>query len=320
MRRRRRVSTGRSRYGAVAPPSGTADVLVSIRIPRDVATARRRVAYVSPGTASMAITVGGQTTTALCPAPATTCSASVAAPLGMQTFSIGLYDSASALLSSGSASVTIVANTVNAVNLTFDGVVASLGLSLTTTSLAVGVAGSTTLNVVAQDADGYQIVQPGFYTQPIVVSTVPALPPASTISGATTFGAIPANATALAITYTAARCRRRSPSSHSRRRHRDAGNVDVPRRRHVIGGAECVAVYERAVDLDRDDLRIELRRTIYRQRARLQRNRHDQLRGKRAIHRHREWCWFVYRRRSRHARRDRQCHHQRSDHHDRGLR
>lgn len=185
-----------------APSSDTADVLVSIRIPRDSAAARRRVQYVSAGTASMAVTVGGQTTTAACPAPATTCSASVAAPLGMQTLSIGLYDGASLLLSSGSATVTIVANTVNAVNLTFDGVVASIGLSLSTASLPVGAAASTMLTVVPKDADGYTIVQPGNYTQPIVVTTVPALPPALSIAGATTFSAIPAGTTLLAINYT----------------------------------------------------------------------------------------------------------------------
>ena len=153
-------------------------------------------------TASISATVGGITASAPCVTPATTCSVDIAAPLGSDTFSISLFDPSLVLLSTGSTTVTIVANIVNTIPVTFDGVVASLNVSLSPTSITVGAAASTTLSIVAQDADGYTIIQPGNYTQPIAVTSAPILPAGLSFGSATTITAIPASTTMIPINYT----------------------------------------------------------------------------------------------------------------------
>ncbi|HTU70890.1 MAG TPA: hypothetical protein VMF11_11290 [Candidatus Baltobacteraceae bacterium] len=127
------------------------------------ASARRVPNYVSASTKSASIAVGSaMPTTVNCTA---TCSGTVSAPVGSDTFTVNLYDATNGtgnVLSTGALTQTIVANTANSVNVTFNGVVASLSIVLG----ASGTAGTPALipvSVNALDADGNTIVGPGVY-------------------------------------------------------------------------------------------------------------------------------------------------------------
>jgi hypothetical protein len=159
---------------ATPGPSSTSSpqsvsVAFKIQLPTAQGAAKRRnPQYVSTKTASAAITVtpsggsAGSPTVINC--GTTTCSGTVQAAVGSDTFAVNLYDAANGggnLLSTGSATQTIVANTANSVNVTFNGVVASL--TLTAPQVTPGTAGTATIAFAALDADGETIVGPGDY-------------------------------------------------------------------------------------------------------------------------------------------------------------
>ena len=149
------------------------------------AAARRVPDYVSASTKSATIAVGSATaTTVNC---TTTCSGTVSAPVGSETFAVNLYDAANGsgnLLSTGTVTQTIVANTANSVNLTFNGVVASLSIALSE-SVTSGTAATVGVAVDALDADGNTIVGPGIYVDASGTPVTIALSDSDT-SGATT--------------------------------------------------------------------------------------------------------------------------------------
>ena len=164
-------STGFAQLPVAQPPapngSATQSVAVrfSIAIPTpSPATARRQPAYVSSSTQSASIAVNGGTPTVVnC---TTTCSGTIDAAVGSDTFAVNLYDATNGggnLLSTGSLTQTIVADQANNVNVTFNGVVKSLAVSLSTTHVTPGTAGSVGVTVTALDADGNTIVGPGVY-------------------------------------------------------------------------------------------------------------------------------------------------------------
>ena len=145
----------------------TQEAVVSFNIVVPTATgahARRVPNYVSASTKSATIAVGGATpTTVNCTA---VCSGTVSAPVGSDTFTVNLYDASNGagnLLSTGTLTQTIVAGQANTVNVTFNGVVASLALSFASPTVTPGTAGSVGVTVNALDADGNVIVGPGVY-------------------------------------------------------------------------------------------------------------------------------------------------------------
>ena len=157
----------------------TQEVTVSFNIVVPTAAgahARRVPNYVSASTKSATIAVGSATpTTVNCTA---VCSGTVSAPVGSDTFAVNLYDAtngAGNLLSTGTLTQTIVANQANAVNVTFNGVVASLALSLASPTVTPGTAGSVGVTVNALDADGNVIVGPGVYVNASANSVTIAL-------------------------------------------------------------------------------------------------------------------------------------------------
>jgi hypothetical protein len=197
---------GGSPAPAGAPVSGgasgsSASVTVVIAVPRSASATARTPQYVSAGTASAAVTVSGVTTSAPCAAPATTCTVEVAAPLGSDTFAVTLYDASLNVLASGTTTATVTANVVNTISLTFDGVVSSFAMSLSAPTITVGAAATSVLTIVPKDAAGYTIVQPGNYTQPVVITQSPPSVASISTSGATTITAIPASASTITITY-----------------------------------------------------------------------------------------------------------------------
>ncbi|MBV9408925.1 MAG: hypothetical protein JO164_08865, partial [Candidatus Eremiobacteraeota bacterium] len=116
------------------------------------------------------------------------CSATVSAPVGSDTFAVNLYSAQNAggsLLSTGTLTQSIIADQANSVNVTFNGVVASLSLALSAAQLSVGTPAAVTVTVRALDAAGNTIIGPGGYATATGAALTLALGD-SDASGATT--------------------------------------------------------------------------------------------------------------------------------------
>ncbi|MDB5095052.1 MAG: lyase-like protein [Candidatus Eremiobacteraeota bacterium] len=158
-----------------SPRSGTsATSSVTLRIvvpsPASASSSRRTPRYVSAATKSATVVVTPAGSGAAAPVVVNcalnTCSGTIAAPVGSDTFDVQLYDQTGGtgnVLSRGSTVQAVVANQTNSVNLTFDPVVKTVKLALVTSSLPAGTAATDTLNITAQDAQGMIIVGPGSY-------------------------------------------------------------------------------------------------------------------------------------------------------------
>lgn len=162
---------------APASPGATAQVTFSIVPTKVPASMRRQPRYVSYATQSAAIAItgtGAATTTTTINCTNGTCSGTVNAPVGTDTFSVKLYDQpngAGSLLSSGSTTKTIVQNQANSVFITFDGIPASVQyITLSNGSPPIGSPSTSTVTAAVADADGYTIVGPGSYTTPITLT------------------------------------------------------------------------------------------------------------------------------------------------------
>ncbi len=160
-------------------PTQPQSVVVSISIPSRSSAAKRAPQYISPGTATMQVAVSpGPGVVAPSPSSTTvpcsgsTCTATVGAYPGQNTFTVNLYDgnSPATLLSTATHTATIAAG-MNAINLSFGGVPASVTLTASPANFTSGTAGSSTLTVSAVDADGYLIS--GTYASPIPLTVTP---------------------------------------------------------------------------------------------------------------------------------------------------
>jgi hypothetical protein len=156
---------------APKPPAETASVTFSIAVPSRVMSVQRQPRYVSPGTATVQVAVNGGAPQSFSVSGGTPCSsttqppssgtcvvASVQAPPGNDTFTVTLLDGAGRTLSAGTVQQTIVANQTNTVNITFDGVVAALRVSLTNAAPAAGSPARIGVVLTPLDAAGYTIV------------------------------------------------------------------------------------------------------------------------------------------------------------------
>jgi hypothetical protein len=161
----------------VTPPGdGTtttapASLLFTIAIPSATGAsgAHRSTRYVSAGTKSATIAFGANRQTVNC---ASSCTATLTASPGQQTFTASLYDQpngAGNVLSVGTTTATVVAGAQNAVSVTFGGVPARLALTLGSTSVNAGSPAQIPLVVQALDAAGYTIVGPEPYSNGIAV-------------------------------------------------------------------------------------------------------------------------------------------------------
>ena len=176
------------------------------------ATSGRAPRYVSPSTASVSVALQGQPTplatinlsagSAACSSvpSGTQCTASVAAPVGNDTFTVTTFDAPNGTghqLSTSTLAATIVANATNTVALVLNGVVDHAGIILGTSSLTVGTPSSVSVTVVAYDAAGNVIVGPGPYSSPVTLAD-------SDTSGATTLSttSLVAAGTNVTLAYT----------------------------------------------------------------------------------------------------------------------
>jgi hypothetical protein len=180
-----------------APQS--AQVAFRIAVPSSTtSTQSRNPAYVSTATQSASVTVApaggsaGAPTVVNC---TTVGQGSVNAPIGNDTFTINLYSAQNAvgsILSTGSMSQAIVVATTNNVNVTFNGVPASIAVSgIPAGTLGTAFTTPQAFTVAVKDAAGNTIV--GTYASPIhltnsdpggatnVVTSGSDTPPANTL-------------------------------------------------------------------------------------------------------------------------------------------
>jgi hypothetical protein len=84
------------------------------------------------------------------------CSAQVLAPVGSDSFAVNLYDGTNAggkLLSTGTLTQTIVIDQANTVSVTFNGVVASLSVVLTPSSVTSGTPATVAVSAAGPDGN-----------------------------------------------------------------------------------------------------------------------------------------------------------------------
>jgi virginiamycin B lyase len=183
-----------------SPKVQTQSVTFVVQLPSRTASKTRGTRYVSAATqliqASVTPVGGGTATTAQNACANGQCSVTIAAPVGADAFTIGLYDAQNKLLSSGSTSQTIVEGQSNTVNVVFGGVIASVAVQPLSATFVRGTPASTTVAINALDADGFVIVgPPANYSSPIAVST-------NDTSGAVTLSAATVTQPGTTITLT----------------------------------------------------------------------------------------------------------------------
>lgn len=156
-----------------------------------MAANRRRPLYVSPSTIGLAVTVnpGGGTQafdvsagSPLCTAGSPrTCTLSIVAPVGSDTFTLTEYDQKPASgvipgtakqLATSSLTQTIVANAANSINFLISGIIAGATTSggITYASLPSGAGKTYGIALVVTDADGNTITGSAAYNNPITAT------------------------------------------------------------------------------------------------------------------------------------------------------
>src|ERR1035437_3122616 len=157
------------KLAAVQTTAKSVQVQFSVPVPRRTSGTARSPRYVSASTQSASIVVapsGGSAGTPGVVNCTTVCSGQIAAPVGSDTFTVNLYDGTNAggnLLSTGTLTQTIVIDQANTVSVTFNGVVASLSVVLTPSSVTAGTSTTVAVSANALDADGNTIIGPGSY-------------------------------------------------------------------------------------------------------------------------------------------------------------
>ncbi len=177
---------------ASQPIQGTQFVTVpfSIVVPAPTGT---KPLYVSSATKSASISVNSGTPVVV--ACTSTCSGSVQAPTGSDTFSAKLYDATNGsgnVLSEGTITQTINAGKANTVTISFGGVVKTVTIALAQPQFQSGTAGSTAVSVTGFDASGNAIT--GTYDSPITLAN-------SDGTGATTLSTTSVTASGQSITF-----------------------------------------------------------------------------------------------------------------------
>jgi len=135
------------------------------------------------------------------------CTVTINAPIGQDTFIINTYDQTNGnghLLSTATDIATIALNATNTVAVALNGVIASVKVILGSSSVQAGTPATTTVNVVAYDAQNNLIIGPGNYSSPVTLTNsdtsgtiqlsatqvlAPGVPVTLTYSGASTLGA-----------------------------------------------------------------------------------------------------------------------------------
>jgi hypothetical protein len=174
---------------ATATPAASAGTLsITIVVPANTTTSAttRTPKYVSPSTQSVSISLsGGTTPLAVANLSASTpgctavtaglsCTLTATAPAGNDTFVVTAYDGTNGTgnrLSTASVASAVTANATTRLPLTLNGIVATVVVTLGSTSpVAAGVAASVSVIVTAFDSSQHMIVGPGTFDTPVTLS------------------------------------------------------------------------------------------------------------------------------------------------------
>ena len=153
------VAPSAAATSANASSSGkTVPVRFSISIPHGTSAHTRQAQYISTNTANASVSVNsGMGQVGTCTSG--TCVVTVDAPVGPDTFSVILHDSANNVLSTASTTQTISGTIANTVSLAFGGVPKTVTIAAATTNLVPGTLPSTSaITVAVMDASGATIV------------------------------------------------------------------------------------------------------------------------------------------------------------------
>jgi virginiamycin B lyase len=171
------VAPANSPSASDAHSAQSVSVAFNLTPSKSPSAAGRRPAYISYATQSATVSVssaGSPTTQTIINCVQGSCSGSVDAPVGTDTFSVSLYDQANgrgAVLSAGATTTTIVANHANSVFITFDGVADHMQyVALENASPLIGGTRTSAVYVAVADADNYTIIGPGRYNKAIQLS------------------------------------------------------------------------------------------------------------------------------------------------------
>jgi len=179
---------------ATSPGGGTSSATASTQIVLTIPTLAassgitRSRANVSPATQSFVVTLVSANGTSdnlsvetdvdgpgcVTSSGATACTASIAAPVGSDVFSVALYaqpGGTGTLLGSVTAPETITENATNRIALDVNGVVDSLYLAIVTPAATAGTPANSAAYIVALDPSGNIIVLPGGYVTPITITS-----------------------------------------------------------------------------------------------------------------------------------------------------
>lgn len=152
-----------------AGPQGFAPVRFTITLPKVASAKSRNTLFLSPYTTSISVSVNSTTPQVFACTPPT-CSGSFVAPAGGSVnFLFAALDAQGKVDANASVTQVIAANGTNAISVTLNGLVASVGLTTTPAGLSSAASGQSTVSATAYDVDGDIIT--GTYSAPIVVST-----------------------------------------------------------------------------------------------------------------------------------------------------
>jgi hypothetical protein len=167
---------------ALPPAPRLGQAQFSLVIPAQTSIAgRKRPKYISPATQSVSISVTGESPVIANVTPGspgcttsssgTSCTITVPAPFGQDTFTVTLFsgqNGTGSILASGTVSANIVlGGTVPTISITLNSVVSSVVITLGNPSPLVGTATTIPVTVTAKDNTGATIIAPGSYTEAI---------------------------------------------------------------------------------------------------------------------------------------------------------
>jgi len=166
--------------GIVTPPTaGPTQAFLVIQLPSVGPSGTKRPLFVDPSTNSIGISINGvpvapsAVSTACNNSTPQTCSATIAAPPGDDTFDI-LLGVGNTAQSHGTVTATIVAGQTTTLHLTFHGIVASAVFKLDRIAPPAGAPSTIHLSMIAYDPAGNQIIGDDYDTPVTVAQTDPS--------------------------------------------------------------------------------------------------------------------------------------------------
>lgn len=172
------------------PQRESAPATLTLKVPVSATTSAsaKRPAYVSAGTQSITFSGTGIATQTISLAPIATtcppsggfyvCSLKFAAPVGNSTLTVKTFastDGSGTPLSLNTIPISIVQDQTNAIPVTLNGVVSTLVLTLSASTVTAGTAQAITASLGGKDAAGNAIVGPGSFVDATGAALTPTL-------------------------------------------------------------------------------------------------------------------------------------------------